>query len=682
MTEHERLIREVADLAGVAGETHDAFGRRNPVPEETRRAVLTGLGVPVDTASEARASLQRLTLLRRGLLPPVMAADAGRNLTIRLRAERDAAVAEWRLTNAETRDTREGRGQLSEAGEVRLPMLDAGYYSLEVEAGGARDTATVVAAPPRCFVPDALSDGDRLWGLSVQLIALRSAADFGIGDFGSVREAVERVAPYGASFLGLSPMHALFAADRSKYGPYGPSSRLMLDPIHIDVSAFAEAQGVALPKPLRALSLTDHKAVWEAKLPILERAFAAAGNRPSTVPEDSQVHGHATFEALSEHFGPEGRSSAADWPGPYRNPRSPDVRRFRDGRADRVAFHAWLQEMAATQLGAASEEARRRGMAIGLYADLAVGADAGGSEVWSHSARYASSLSIGAPPDPLAPQGQDWGIAALNPLVLEEEGLAGFRDLIRANMRHVGALRIDHAFQLQRLYLVPKGETRLPGTYVEYPFEALLAVLRLESHRAKCMVIGEDLGTAPPGFSERMMEAGVLSYRVLFFEREHDAFRSPSAYPETALAVFTTHDLPTIRGWWSARDIDVRRELDLLTGEEAADARSQREHDKVRLMEALGREGLAETTTPPQEPPVEAIVRFLARSRSQLAALQLEDVAGEVEQANLPGTVEGHPNWRRRLSLELSEIATPDGPLARLAAAFRGEGRGEKGDGR
>jgi (1->4)-alpha-D-glucan 1-alpha-D-glucosylmutase len=248
-------------------------------------------------------------------------------------------------------------------------------------------------------------------------------------------------------------------------------------------------------------------------------------------------------------------------------------------------------------------------------------------------------------------------------------------------MRHAGALRIDHAFQLRRLYLVPKGEAKLPGAYIEYPFDALLACLKIESHRAKCMVIGEDLGTAPAGFSERMMEAGALSYRVLFFERgDGGAFKPPGAYPETAIAVFTTHDLPTIRGWWTGRDVAARQSLNLLTEEEAEAAIRQRHEDKCRLMEALHHHGLTQDWRPSDEPPIEAIVRYLARSRSKLAALQIEDVAGETEQANLPGTVEGHPNWRRRMSMELREIAAPKGPLAALARAMEREGRGDERD--
>ena len=675
----ETVIPEVARLAGIAFETFDAFGRHNPVNAETQFALLNGLGLSVTNPSEAADTRDRLRRLRGAILPRLVTVTAGGQTTIALNGALGAAAVVWTLVNDETGQSLEGRAELTGRNEIRLPVPDAGYFRLHVQAGAARASATLIAAPPTCYVPPALAGGARLWGLAAQLVSLRSSGDFGVGDFGSVREAVRLAAPFGASFLGLSPLHALFAADRSKFGPYGPSSRLMLDPIHIDVSAMAEAQGIAARQDLRLRSLADHEAVWQAKLPILERAFAAERGHSGDVRPD--IAAHATFEALSESFARQGIPSAAAWPAAYRDPASPEVARFRVEHADRVAFHAWLQQLADRQIGEAATEAKRAGMGVGLYADLAVGADAGGSEVWSAADRYAASLSIGAPADPLAPQGQDWGIAPLNPIALEEQGLAGFRALIAANMCHAGALRIDHAFQLQRLYLVPKGEAKLLGAYVAYPFEALLASLRIESHRARCMVIGEDLGTAPPGFSDTMMAAGVLSYRVLFFERgDHGSFKPPALYPETAIAVFATHDLPTVRGWWTGHDIEVRTGLGLWTGEEAEAARRQRQDDKLRLMEALLLEGLTDEGVPPDEPPIEPIVRYLARARARLAALQLEDVLGEIDQANLPGTVEGHPNWRRRLSMELGAIAAPNGPLAPLAAAMRREGRGEARD--
>jgi (1->4)-alpha-D-glucan 1-alpha-D-glucosylmutase len=414
----DTLLTEVARLAGLASETVDAFGRHNAVGHATNEALLDGLGLSVRSRGEAADALDRLRRLRGGSLPSLMPVTAGGLATITL--NRPAAVdsVAWVLANLETSDVRGGSAAVLAQREVRVPVPEAGYFNLQLVIGQEVATTTLIAAPESCYVSAALARGARLWGLSAQLVALRSAGDFGVGDFGSVREAVGLAAPFGASFLGLSPLHALFAADRSKIGPYGPSSRLMLDAMHIDVSEMAKAQGVPLPEALRELPLADHEAVWRAKLPILERAFADMVRRRAPLPE---VETHAIFEALSEHFAERGMRFAGEWPTAYRNPASPEVKQFRERHPDRVAFHVWLQQLADQQLGEAAAEAKASGMAIGLYADLAVGADPYGSEVWSAPDRYAPALSIGAPADPLAPQGQDWGIAPLNPIALEEQ---------------------------------------------------------------------------------------------------------------------------------------------------------------------------------------------------------------------------------------------------------------------
>jgi (1->4)-alpha-D-glucan 1-alpha-D-glucosylmutase len=316
-------------------------------------------------------------------------------------------------------------------------------------------------------------------------------------------------------------------------------------------------------------------------------------------------------------------------------------------------------------------------MNIGLYRDLAVGADAGGSEIWANPERFAPGLSIGSPPDPFGPTGQNWGLPPFNPLTLEEQGLAAFRALVSSNMRHAGAIRIDHAFQLQRLFLIPSGLSAAQGAYVTYPFEAMLAVLRLESNRARSLVIAEDLGTGPDGFSDAIMASGLLSYRVLWFEREDGgAFKRPRSYPHSALAVFTTHDLPTFRGWWRGLDTDLRHTLGVYDNERAEQERRNRTSDLRLFGEALAAEGLLQGPEIPEEPPLEAMMRYLARTPSALVGLQIEDASGELNQANLPGQDQSHPNWRRRLGTDLDAIVAPGGGVAKLAAALTEEGRG------
>jgi (1->4)-alpha-D-glucan 1-alpha-D-glucosylmutase len=246
-------------------------------------------------------------------------------------------------------------------------------------------------------------------------------------------------------------------------------------------------------------------------------------------------------------------------------------------------------------------------------------------------------------------------------------------------MRHAGAIRIDHAFQLQRLYLIPVGQSGASGAYVNYPFEAMLAVLRLESSRAKALVIAEDLGTGPEGFSDAIMRSGILSYRVLAFERNDGlGFKPPGDYPRDALTVITTHDLPTFVGWWHGLDTDLRQSLGIYDPERAEKERGERLVERGKLAQALHAEKLLPAPEPPEQPPMEAVMRFLARTPSALNAIQYEDVLGARSQPNMPGTTEGHPNWRRKLDLDIAAIDAPGGALAKIAAAVSAEGRGTR----
>jgi (1->4)-alpha-D-glucan 1-alpha-D-glucosylmutase len=604
----------------------------------------------------------------------------------------------WRIQE-EGGTAREGRSAITSGASgasVELPALPAGYHHLRVEAEGRSGQATIIAAPSRCWEPPIMREGSRLWGTTTQVYSLRSSRNLGIGDYTDVADLATGTAELGASFLGLSPVHALFSADRNKISPYSPSSRLFLETIFIDPTAvpgFNEGSAAPLLDDpsvteqlvaLRDAPLLDHAAVWALKRPLLEalwrdfqngdghrefEAFRRAGGEG--------LRAHATFEALSEHFRHDGRWWLGDWPEPFRNLHSSEVRAFERDHVERVAFHSWLQWLADRQLGEAAERARSGGMSIGLYRDLAVGADAGGSEIWSNPERFAPGLSVGSPPDPFGPTGQKWGLPPFNPLTLEEQGLAAFRALVASNMRHAGAIRIDHAFQLQRLFLIPSALPASEGAYVEYPFEAMLAVLRLESTRARSLVIAEDLGTAPEGFSDAIMASGILSYRVLWFEREGDgAFKRPESYPRSALAVFTTHDLPTFRGWWRGLDTDLRQTLGVYDNETAERERASRVDDLRRFNEALIAEGILQEPAGSDEPPLEAMMRYLARTPSALVGLQIEDAAGELNQANLPGQDQSHPNWKRRLGSDLATIVAPGGELARLAAALAAEGRG------
>ncbi|KFG69011.1 malto-oligosyltrehalose synthase [Microvirga sp. BSC39] len=686
MSKLDALLERMAALVGISSDYSDAFGKRVETSSHTRKALLTALGLDVSSDKGAQESLKRMEQLKAGPVPAVITVEAGAPAKIKLRA--GAGASAWTLTE-EGGATHEGR--LTKASRtLDLPPLPMGYHQLQL---GDRE-ATIIAAPEWCWAPEALKGDARLWGLTAQVYSLRSQRDLGIGDYSDVALTAEGVGRCGGAFLGLSPVHALFAADRSKISPYSPSSRLFLESLYIDptvVEGFAESGAQQLLEAsdvqrrlakLQGASLIDYAEVWAIKRPILDALwswFQASGDKAAfetfRLEGGEALEAHATFEALSEHFRAQGRFWTGEWPEAFRSVRSDEVRQFRSQEAERVAFHAWLQWLADRQLGQAAERARAAGLPIGLYRDLAVGSDGGGSEIWSTPERYAPGLSIGAPPDPLGPQGQDWGLPPFNPLTLEEQGLAAFRDLVSANMRHAGAIRIDHAFQLQRLFLIPSGAPASQGAYVDYPFEAMLAVLRIESHRARCLVIAEDLGTAPEGFSDAIMASGVLSYRVLPFEREEAAFKKPEQYPRSALAVITTHDLPTFTGWWRGLDIDLRQTLGIFDPKTSNRERAARKADRSHFAQALAAEGLLPSAQVPEEPPLEATIRYLARTSSVLTAVQIEDASGELNQPNMPGMDVGHPNWRRRLSNTVEDIASPGSLLAKLAVALTEEGR-------
>lgn len=693
----DRLIEEIALIAGLAPSYRDASGTTVHATMESQRAVLQALGFQAETAAQARDALGFLTARRQPSLPPVIVARAGRASRIPLRGA--AGRVRFAVIGEDGTLLQEGSAAPVDSPSgvtLALPGLPEGYFDLDLRwDGGGHARSRIISAPDRCHEPDRLVGGDKGWGVTTQLYALRSRQNFGIGDYADAATLAARSGELGASFLGFSPVHALFVSEPAKSSPYSPSSRLMLDPQYINpvrIEGFEQLapslrteESRSAIEALRAADLVDRDGAWQAKRPLLDalwRDFRRSGRDEGFAQFRAEggtaLSLHATFDALSEHFWDRGARWIGEWPEAYRDAASEAVARFAADHEEQVGFHIWLQWQAERQLAAAQHAARGSGMDIGLFRDLAVGVDRAGSEVWSAPARFATSLSIGAPPDPIGPAGQNWGLPPLNPFTLAEEGFAHFRAILEANMRHAGAIRIDHAFQLQRLFLIPEGAPASAGVYLGYPFEALLAVLRLESARAGCMVIAEDLGTGPEGFSDALMAAGVYSYRVLPFERDGEgAFHAPGDYPERALAVLTTHDLPTFRGWWKGLDVDLRHASGLHSAFDAERDRTARDLDRRQLIEALASQKLLPADLPPpSEPPIDAAIAYLARTSSNLAAIQTEDAAGELNQANLPGLDARHPNWQRRLSVDIETLTAPRSDLARFAALFANEGRG------
>lgn len=556
------------------------------------------------------------------------------------------------------------------------------------------------------FWPDWMV-ADRSFGLTCQLYSLRSHRNWGIGDFEDLAQLAEIVAPMGADFVGVSPLHALFTAEPHRISPYAPSSRAFLNPLFVapdrvpgfEAVAHAMPELEGLRKSAHDSAHIDYPLVAATKLNVLTRLrerFLEDDGEHADQERDafrnycksrgSALTRFCLYETLSEHMVREGGHAAwSTWPEAYRRINTPEVRSFARESKRRIEFHAWLQFVAERQLAEAQQRAQRAGMRVGLYLDLAVGVSPDGAVTWSNDPAVAPHARIGAPPDLFNSVGQNWGLVPLSPQAGDDSTQA-FREVLRANMRNAGAVRIDHAMGLKRLYWIPEQDAATDGAYVRYPFGALLDALGDESWKCRCIVIGEDLGTLPHGFTDQIVQAGMLSYQVLYFTRTPDRFLPPDAYRREALCCVSTHDLATLHGWWLGRDIEWRIETGMATPEDGQRQRDERGIDRRHLLAALASAGLlpgeiagaVEGRGPLPErlsdDVVIALHRYLARSPCRLFAIQIEDVLGLVEQANLPGTMDEHPNWRQKLPLPIEELAALP-MLGRITAAAAEEGR-------
>ncbi len=642
-------LDRLADLAGIQSIWWDVDGGYHKVGAGTKRALLAAMRLPAATRGELSDSLSRITI--EPALPPAVTAWTEAPIPVRLGQPRPA----WATLLRD--DGSVGRFQ-TQGEYVILPPQPIGRHRLLNEDRPER-FCHVTVAPRACYLPPALLAGERRFGIAAHLYALRSHGDQGIGDFTTLARFAAEAAHAGASMVGLNPLHALFPHDRSRASPYQPSDRHFLDPIYIDVSEFPG--GAGLPSPSGPV---DYPAVWERKRAVLDAAFNATGQE--TIP--ASLRRFAIFEAIAEILG---TSQWLAWPAALRHPESPDVAAFARQHEKTVRFHAFLQSVADRQLAATAKSAAEDGLSLGLYRDLAVGAAPDGAEAWSTQDRLMPGVSVGAPPDPFSANGQIWSLPPPNPVAMRHDGFSTFNDLLIANMRHAGALRIDHVMGLRRLFVIPDGAGAIDGAYVTYPMEDLLGQVALQSQRAKCLVVGEDLGTVPEGMSEALAASNILSYKVLWFERQDGRIRRPAEWRRLAAACVSTHDLATLAGWWNGADIAEKQTLLLLDDPEA---KQNRAAEKAELIALLRAEGLLEEIVDlaqPMPPALAAAVHaFVSATPSLLALVQADDLAGERVAINLPGTDRERPNWRRRLDPDLSDLC--QSPLARaILAAFR-----------
>ena len=710
----EEAIWALAESAGIARHWTDAIGEGKTVSTDNLRAILAGLGLQCDTDAQCQESQQSLDALQAPgdtRLPPLMTATAGQSIALPLPPTSAGQACRIAL---------EGGGEVTvllaqdDRGTVTIPAIDAcGYHQLFVGAL----SCTLAVAPPRCFgVADALHTDEggpgapapRCWGPGVQLYSLRRQGDAGIGDFTALKTLVQSAAAAGAATVAISPVHAMFAADSNRFSPYGPSSRLFLNALHVDPSTVAGPQVLAAvltdlydeqPQLRETLArveqedFVDWPVAGRLRLTLLRKLFERlrAGADPAHAAARAEfdafrftagqaLEDHARFEAIHALKLAQGESGDwRAWSEGLRDARSSEVAAFADAHRTEVDFHAFLQWQAARGLAGVQASARAAGMPIGLIADLAIGADRGGSQSWSRRDEMIAGLSVGAPPDIINARGQDWGLGAFSPHAMRAQGFRAYIEMLRAVFAYCGGVRIDHVLGLARLWLVPDGASSADGAYLRYPMDDLMRLIALESHRHRAIVIGEDLGTVPAGFDTRLAEAGVLGIRVLYFETGHDGFKPPWNWSDQAIATTTTHDLPTVAGWWIGRDIDWRERFDLLPlTQSAAQAHEERAQERSRLWQALVRDGVASGEQPAPDAPhavIDGALAYVAATPAPLTVLPIEDLLGLVEQPNLPGTVDSHPNWRRRLPCETAHVFDSDAVRNRLALLNRSRSR-------
>lgn len=716
------LIDKLVELKGIETNYVDAWGKPTQVSQQSKKKLLQVLGYNIDDDSALEKQVEtEFQQMWMSPLNPVQVNRISEQLIIALRLpielvndthvlqiqtehgdnfEQNCVAVDNHLINTSHIDDIEFQEYLVNI-ELQLPM---GYHNLSLLAEDGDEIANMrlIIAPSACYQPESILQGNKLWGLSVQLYCLRSEKNWGIGDFTDLSNLVAESAKKGADFIGLNPIHALYPANPDACSPYGPSSRRWLNFIYLDVTKIegyetASVQNVVNAAEFKATleyarnaEYVDYEAVTKLKLEALEavfeyqnatyltknskinkafKSFVAAGG------ESLQML--AVYDALQAQLAMEGKPSWG-WPvfpQEFADFSSPAVASFSKKHAKRIKFYLFLQWQSALQLEHANEVADKFEMAIGIYRDLAVGVSEGSAEIWGNKDLYCIDASVGAPPDVLGPLGQTWGLPPMNPEKLFAQRYQPIIDLFDSNMKSSGALRIDHVMAFLRLWWVFRGDKAKEGGYVYYPVDDLLGILALESQRHKSLVIGEDLGTVPEEIRSTLADNGVYSYRVFFFEQAEDGgFYSPKHYPEQSMATLTTHDMPTLTGYWHCDDLALGKELGLYpTDEILSSLYVSRHKNKQEILNSLHGHGSIASWIPREvdELSMKKDLNFgmqihMAGGSSSLLSLQLEDWLQMDKPINIPGTFKEYPNWKRKLNRSLENIFS-DPEIAQLA---------------
>ncbi|YCH30854.1 4-alpha-glucanotransferase [Erwinia sp. D4-22] len=665
-------LEKDASAAGIAASYINAKGEPEAIAPETRQLLLEAMGFP-------RAP-------GKAPVPPVKV-FSGRQK--RIMTFGGSGQFRWQL---QTEQGKSYQGEAQGGDAFALPSrLPQGYHQLTLTQGKKAWECRVIIAPQRCYEPQPLLEGGKLWGACVQLYTLRSARNWGIGDFGDLSEMLMQIADRGGDFIGLNPIHSLYPASPESASPYSPSSRRWMNIIYIDVERVPDFQQSKAAQrwwkkketqrriaAARQADWVDYSAVNQLKIEGLRLAWAQFSTRDEqdatrrhftdfVSAGGESLYSQAAYDALHAAMLQEDgqRWGWPAWPEAWRQAQNEAVQQFCRENEDEVNFWLWLQWLANRQFDECWQVCQQRGMSVGLYRDLAVGVAEGGAETWCDPELYCLKASVGAPPDILGPLGQNWGLPPMDPHVMAARAYQPFIEMLRANMASCGALRIDHVMSMLRLWWIPYGMTANHGAYISYPVDDLLAILALESRRNRCMVIGEDLGTVPQEIIGKLRRSGIYSWKVLYFEQESaDRYRAPQQWPRQAMASASTHDLPTLRGFWSAGDLTLGEELGLYPDKVVLKGLYEnRERQKQALLNALHEQGCVPKKLGKRAEKLamspelnRGMLRYIADSGSALLGLQPEDWLDMEQPVNVPGTVDQYPNWRRKLSHTLEEM--------------------------
>jgi len=721
-------LNRLAELLGVQLSYVDPEGNTHTATTKAKQAICRALGYPADTDLQIQKSLNKWEI--QSYLTPAPSCVVIGDWEVEacsfdlVLPQGKASDMSWVLTR-EDASTQTGQIRFEDfplvgeqvLGDVRYEKrhitltleVGQGYHTLsllETEKGVFQ--IQLIVTPSACYVPGALTNGHRVWGFPVQLYALKSARNWGIGDFTDLKELAGTARNFGASLLGLNPINALFLDTPQEASPYAATSRIFLNPLYIDVDAIDEAaessglkayrQSERFQEVLSYVQESDtveYAYVSEIKLTALGYVFDTfwalhlkADGTASTPKGQAfldfcasygeELDKFAAYQILRQKAHVDGTSLLWwRWDKGYQDDQSPEMKTFQKRYARAILFEKYLQFVAFQQYASVGQRLMDLHFPIGLYTDLPVSVNLNSAEVWANQDLFLQDVSVGAPPDVFNKKGQDWALAAFNPFKLKETGYQLFRDILRSVMKPSGAVRIDHAFGLMRLYLQAKGNQ---GAYLTYPFKDMMGILALESQRNQCLVIGEDLGVPPPDFHTKMYQFQTLSFRLLRYQKQGDNFLPPWQYEPWATITAGTHDMPTYAAFWKGLDIDLYRGLKLISAQAAAKAHTVRIQERLQFIAAFRTAGLDIPEVAPGELSGEQLpawfiphaYTFLARSSSVLLLVRLEDVVEQEEQLNVPGTFLEYPNWRYKLCIPVESLAQND-LLIRMCTLLRQE---------